>query len=261
MTRNGYIKMHRSILDWEWYGEPNTYRTFTHLLYNANFQKTKYKGVDIDVGQCVFSLGNLSKELGLSIQNIRTALNNLKSTHDITWVRQPFGLIISIENWDKYQSGQHDTSHKSNTQLTQHQHAPQKIRNKEDKKYKNKEYNITPKTDVSALLLDFSDDVEIQNFLFKWLDVRKKKRLPMDEEVIRLNLNQINSMAEKSGLSVTEYLSEIIRRSWATFYEIPQKPEPKKAKQESKTEASYDLDKFREQSLHGELKYERKKKT
>ncbi len=83
----------------------------------------------------------------------------------------------------------------------------------------------------------------------------------MDEEVIKLNLSQINIMARKSGLTVTDYLSEIIRRSWGTFYEIPKKTETKRPKQETKPEASYDLEKFKEQSLHGELKYERRNKN
>lgn len=68
-------------------------------------------------------------------------------------------------------------------------------------------------------------------------------------------------MAEKSGLSVKDYLSEVVRRSWGTFYEIPKKTETKKSKQESKHHPSYDLEKFKEQSLYGELKYERRNKN
>lgn len=262
MAQNGYIKLFRTISEWEWYKDSNTKNVFIHLLVSANFEKTKFKGIEVGVGQCLFSLDGLGSALNLSKQEVRTALNHLKSTRELTWVKTPYGLIISIENWDKYQGQSTRTltheQHNINTTSTQNQHRQKNIRNKE---YKNNKNNITPKTDVSALILAFSDDVDIQNFLFKWLDVRKKKRQPMDAEVIRLNLDQLYIMAEKSGLTVTDYLSEIIRRSWATFYEIPPKKETKKPKQESKCEASYDIEEFRERSLHGELKYERRNKS
>ncbi len=31
----GFIKIHRSLIDWEWYTEPNTFRVFIHLLMLA----------------------------------------------------------------------------------------------------------------------------------------------------------------------------------------------------------------------------------
>lgn len=258
MTRNGYIKMHRSISEWEWYKDTNTKSVFIHLLISANFEKTKFKGIDIDVGQCMFSLDGLGSALNLSKQEVRTALNHLKSTQEVTWVKTPFGLIISIENWDKYQGLSTRTltheQHASNTASTQHQHRQKNIRNKELNNNKN---NITPKTDVLALIVAFSDDVVIQDLLKKWLDVRKKKRKPIDEEAITLNLNQLEMMAKNSGMTVKCFLEEIIRRDWATFYEIPQS---QKDKTKEKQTASYDIGEFQHRSLHGELKYERRKK-
>ena len=259
MAQNGYIKLFRTISEWEWYKDSNTKDVFIHLLVSANFEKTKFKGIEVGIGQCLFSLDGLGSALNLSKQEVRTALNHLKSTREVTWKKTRYGLIISIENWDKYQGQStrtltHD-QHGINTESTRNQHRQKNIRNKE---YKNNKNNITPKTDVSALILDFSDDDEIQSFLFKWLDIRKRKRLPSDEDVIRLNIEQIVTMAEKSGLSVKDYLAEAVRRSWGTFYEIPPKTDTETQKQEIK--ASYNLQKFEENSLHGELKYERKKK-
>lgn len=262
MSQKGFIKIFRSISEWEWYKDTNTKSVFLHLLISANFEKTKFKGIDIDVGQCMFSLDGLGAILNLSKQEVRTALNHLKSTQEITWKKTRYGLIISIENWGKYQGQSTRTltheQHGINTESTRNQHRQKNTRNKELNNNKN---NITPKTDVLALVLDFSDELQIQNLLFKWLDIRKRKRLPPDEDVIRLNLEHIAPMAEKSGLSVRDYLSEVVRRSWGTFYEIPKKTETKNPKQETKPEASYDLEKFKEQSLHGELKYERRNKN
>ena len=132
MSRKGYVKMHRSITEWGWYTDANTMRVFHHLIYTANFEKTIFKGVEIQEGQCVYSLDGLAKALGLTKQEIRTSLSHLKLTHEVTWVKKPFGLIISIENWVKYQGKQHTLQHRNNTASTPSKEY-KNIRNSVDK--------------------------------------------------------------------------------------------------------------------------------
>ena len=76
----GWISLHRKMIDWEWYNEPNTIRLFLHCLLKANHQDKKWRGIDIKRGSFVTSYAKLADELELSIQNVRTALNNLKLT-------------------------------------------------------------------------------------------------------------------------------------------------------------------------------------
>ena len=38
MLESGFIKLHRKILKWEWYDEPNTMRLFIHLLLTASIE-------------------------------------------------------------------------------------------------------------------------------------------------------------------------------------------------------------------------------
>lgn len=115
MSRQGYLKIHRQITEWEWYNNANTMRVFLHLLFTANFTETEFKGDKIMPGQCVVSLENLAKTLNLSKQEVRTTLSHLLSTQEITQVKKPYGSIISIENWGKYQGNQHRKHTVSNT--------------------------------------------------------------------------------------------------------------------------------------------------
>ena len=39
---SGWIKIHRQILEWEWYSDTNTFRVFLHLLLKANHKEKKY---------------------------------------------------------------------------------------------------------------------------------------------------------------------------------------------------------------------------
>ena len=75
----GYIKLSRKMLSWEWYSDINTTRLFVHLIFKANWKDGRFQGVEVPRGSLVTSLGHLSKETGLSIQQVRTALKHLKS--------------------------------------------------------------------------------------------------------------------------------------------------------------------------------------
>ena len=57
---------------------------FLHLLLTASFKAGTWEGIEITKGQLITSNESLSKDLGYSIQRIRTALKKLKSTGEIT---------------------------------------------------------------------------------------------------------------------------------------------------------------------------------
>ena len=40
----GWIKLHRQILDWEWYDDINVKVLFLHLLLTANYEDKKWQG-------------------------------------------------------------------------------------------------------------------------------------------------------------------------------------------------------------------------
>jgi hypothetical protein len=100
---SGWIKIHRQILDWEWYSDNNSFRVFLHLLLKANHKQKRYKGLELKIGTIITSRDILAIETGLSIQQIRTALDKLKSTNEITIKTSSQGTIIEVVNYAKYQ--------------------------------------------------------------------------------------------------------------------------------------------------------------
>ena len=99
----GFIKLHRQITEWEWYSNINVCRLFIHCLLKANHKDNKWQGIVIERGSFITSIENLAFETGLSGQQIRTALNKLKSTGEITSKTTNRYSVISIKNWDMYQ--------------------------------------------------------------------------------------------------------------------------------------------------------------
>lgn len=133
----GWIKLHRQILDWEWYDDINVKVLFLHLLLTANYEDKKWQGTTIKRGQLVTSRQHLAEQTGLSEQQVRTAINKLKSTNNITTKSTNKYTTVTIENYELYQSyDEYITNKQPATQPTNNHN----IRNKE---YKNKR-NIYP---------------------------------------------------------------------------------------------------------------------
>ena len=148
---SGYIKEYRSIIEWEWYTDYKTAHLFRHCILKANIECKKWQGMTIERGSFVTSLANLSKETGLSIQNVRTSLNKLKSTQELTYTSTSRKTIITINNYNLYQ----DSNTNSNKQLTNNQQTTNKQLTT-TKEYK----NIRIKENKNLFLCDFSKKTE-----------------------------------------------------------------------------------------------------
>lgn len=98
-----WIKLDRNILSWGWYKNANTMRLFLHLLLKANIKDAKFMGTTIRRGQLATSYPSLSREVGLSVRSIRTALEHLKSTGEVTVQPHHDFSLITIQNYDRYQ--------------------------------------------------------------------------------------------------------------------------------------------------------------
>lgn len=116
---NGWIKLHRKFLEWEWYCDSNTMRLFIHLMIRANHKLKSWKGITIKPGQVITGRKKLSEELCLSEQSIRTSLNRLKSTNEITIESTNKYSLITLCNYDSYQSINTETNQQNNQQLNQ----------------------------------------------------------------------------------------------------------------------------------------------
>jgi hypothetical protein len=120
---NSYIKLWRSIMEWEWYRDPNTARVFIHLLLIANHKQSKWQGITVEAGQAITSSDSLAHQTGLTRQNIRTSLTRLKSTNEITITSTNKYTLITITNWASYQMDSNELTSSSTSTSTTNQPA------------------------------------------------------------------------------------------------------------------------------------------
>lgn len=98
-----WIKLFPKMLNWGWYKDINTKVLFIHCLLNAQWKDGKFENIVIPRGSFATGRKKLAKELGLSEQEIRTALKHLISTNELTIETNNKFSIISVVNYDLYQ--------------------------------------------------------------------------------------------------------------------------------------------------------------
>ncbi len=103
MLQNGFIALYRSLLSWGWHADPATGWLFVNLLLMANWEDGEWQGKPIKRGQLVTGRKALAAQTGLSEQTVRTSLNRLKSTNEITIASTNKFSVIAIVNYGKFQ--------------------------------------------------------------------------------------------------------------------------------------------------------------
>ena len=207
---SGWTKIHRKILKWEWYSDINTTRLFFHLIFKAVHKDTKYRGRTIKRGSLLTGRKILSKETGLTEQQVRTGLSKLKSTNEITIKTTSRYSIISLEKYGVYQDVFIDDSQYHNQQTTTQATNKQPTSNhiqeykelKEDKKIRKKEVIIKYETQISELLIN------------DFIDHRKTLKKPLTDRALELNLNNALKCQSQGVCSPDEAINHTIAAGW-----------------------------------------------
>lgn len=99
----GWVKLHRKLLEWEWYEDAHMVHLLVHLLLTATHEDRKYKGLTIKRGQLVTTIKELAETLGTSETSTRRRMKRLKSGGFLTIKVAHNRTTITICNYDSYQ--------------------------------------------------------------------------------------------------------------------------------------------------------------
>lgn len=135
----GWIKLHRKFVEWEWFHRSEMVQAMLYFILMANHAPNKWQGFTIETGQFVTSFDKISKATGLTIQTIRTCINRLKSTGEITTKTTNKYSVVTICKYDNYQDI-NPIEQQAEQQAEQQTSNKQSTTNKNDK---NKENNIS----------------------------------------------------------------------------------------------------------------------
>lgn len=99
----GWIKLHKSLKEWQWYDDHNATRLLIHLLLSVNYEDKNWKGQVVKAGTFITSWENLSKEIGLSVKQTRVAMDKLERSKEVARYTTNKWQAITLLKWDKLQ--------------------------------------------------------------------------------------------------------------------------------------------------------------
>lgn len=222
---SGYVKLHRSILDWEWYQDANTARVFFHLLFKANYKNKSWRGQEIRRGQLVTSINSLCTELSLSTQAVRTALNHLKKTGEIKVQVTNKYSVITVENYTLYQDDEVKSNKQANSldnrQVTSNQQATNKqlTTTKERKKERKKE-GKNNNNSVDEIIAQCPE--ELRECISAFVEMRKSIKAPVTAYGLKKLINKAHKMAGGRTDIVREIFDQSTANSWKGVFELKQ---------------------------------------
>jgi hypothetical protein len=162
---SGWIKIHRKFLDWEWFNKSEAVHLFLFMLIKANHKSGKWQGVDIERGQFISSLGNISNATGISVQTIRTILKKLEKTNEIKLKSTSQYTIVTICKYECYQ----DEKDEPNKPITNNQQTTNKrlTTNKNVKNEKNERSIFIEPTynEILEYCIERKNGIDVNKFL------------------------------------------------------------------------------------------------
>lgn len=120
---NGFIKIHRSMLEWEWHDDVNMLSVFVHCLMLANWKDGRYHGQLIPRGSFVTSNRHLSQKTGLSPATVNRCLHRLQETGEIELNVKHFYTIVSVRNYAVFQDSEDVPRDERETQVKRKRNA------------------------------------------------------------------------------------------------------------------------------------------
>lgn len=194
----GWVKLHRSMLDSPIFSNAELLRLWVYLLMHAAHTEADImvgnQMIHLKPGQLVTGRKKISRDLGLDESKIRRLINKLELAENVTITPTNKFTLVTIANWDFFQGREEKaTSKTADNRPTNDQ---QMTTNKNEKNYKK----------------SFSPDGEAYRcalFLAKNIHQRLPKSKPTTEATLQKWADQMDKLHRLDGYS-WETIAEVL---------------------------------------------------
>ena len=173
----GWTKLHRKFLDWEWFTIDGMVRLFIYLILSANHKDGEWRGIKVKRGQVITGINSIHEKTNISKQSIRTCLMRLEKTGEINKQSTNKYSIITICKYEDYQIKEDITNKPANNQLTSNQQSTNKQlttnKNEENEENDNNEKKLKSSVEKPTVKKPNFIDRIIETFQESYLNYNK----------------------------------------------------------------------------------------
>lgn len=213
-AEKGYIRIYRATLNHPLFaGRPDRLGAWVWLLSRVAWKDTRQdvlgQTVVIKRGQASVSFREMSEAWGWSISAVQRFVTRLKTDTMIDTATDTGRMIITICNYDKYQSDQTETDTPTDTP-TDTRPIRDRYTKEEGKKERRKKEKSAPDA-FQVLTRAVSDDLARE-----FLAYRKAKRAPLTRRAAEGVIRNLTAIQRQHGRTVTDWLEYVMQRGWQT---------------------------------------------
>ena len=238
---NGWIKLHRKIIDSAVFENPKILKLWIWCLCKAS-----HKGYEsmvgnqivvLQEGQFIFGRKKASSELKIKESMVYKYIKLLEKLEMINIKSNNKFSIITIEKWAFYQFDNDEE------QQQKEQQRNNKGTTKEQQRNTNK--NVKNVKNVKEII--YSDVPELNEAIIAFIDYRKSIKKPMSDRAITLLLGKLNKMSNSVQEQI-EILNQSILNGWQGIF--PLKSDSGTGKKASFQGRDYDFDELEKQIVN-----------
>ena len=213
MGREGYIKNHRKTLDNPIVCKDTEYFTIWHyLLYEAKYRPCAAlfggKKIMLEPGQLTIGRKQVAEHFNISESKVQRVLKTFENEQMIEQQTSNKNRLITIVEWEQYQTSEQQTEQKVNSHRTaiEHQLNTPKEGNNRKKERKIEIYKRLPPELCSAV-----DD---------FLEMRRQIKCPATDRALEIMLKKLESLSGGDTAAAIEILEQSIEKGWKTVYPL-----------------------------------------
>lgn len=214
---NGWIKLNKKILKWGWYSDANVKITFLHLLLIATYEDCEYLGIKLKRGQAIIGSEKTAEQIGITRQQLRTALKKLEKFGEISKKSTNKFTIVTVENYNKYQGINKSSNQRiTNEQPTNNQRITNEQPHLRNKEYKNnKNIRNIYISDIVA-----SEPAQLHDYLNDFVKMRKSIKAPLTARALKTVLKELEKLSGGDIETKIAILEQSIVKCWKTVYPL-----------------------------------------
>lgn len=220
----GWIKLYRKILESTVFDNEKLLKVWIWCLLKATHDEYEQlvgrQIVNLQKGQFVTGRNAASKELKMTPSTTWDYLKILERNRNIDIKSNNKYSIVTIVNWELYQSENDNSDIKTDIKSTTNQQQINTNKNIKNNK------NIS----IYSIFDSYSENVDLRQALRDYSIMRNKIKAPLTERAVTLLLNKLDALASTDDLKI-KLLENATLSNWKSVYPLKEEKQQDKSKQ------------------------------